>query len=180
MNRTHRALATAGLVVLLASGAAACGDDDGDDATTDTTATATETTAAVEEETTTTEAAAELVIDDVWARTSPMMATNGAAYMQITSPVDDRLLSASVPMTVAMMTQVHETTEADDGSGEMVMQEVEGIDLPAGETVALAPGGYHVMLMELVEPLEVGSEIEITLELEVAGTVTVMAEVRDA
>lgn len=179
MTRTHRILAAAGLVALLAGGAAACGDDD-DDTSSDTTAAAAETTVA-EEETTTTEAAAEeIVIEDVWARTSPMMATTGAAYMQITSPVDDRLLSASVDMSVAMMTQIHETTEADDGSGEMVMQEVEAIELPAGETVALEPGGYHIMLMELAAPLEVGSEIEITLELEVAGTVTVTAEVRDA
>lgn len=180
MTRTHRTLAAVAIAALLLGGAAACGDDDdeGDAAST----TAADVTTSTVEETTTTEAGSteEISIEDAWARTSPMMATNGAAYMDITSPVDDRLLAASVDMSVAMMTQVHETSESDDGSGEMVMQEVDGIDLPAGETVSLAPGGYHVMLMELAEPLEVGTTIEITLEFEVAGSVTVTAEVRDA
>ncbi|QGG95880.1 copper chaperone PCu(A)C [Actinomarinicola tropica] len=176
--RTHRALVALGIAALIA-GAAACGDDDDD------TTSSSETTAAVAEETTTTDAegeepGGEVTVEDAWARTSPMMAANGAAYMRITSPVDDRLVAASVSPDVAMTTEVHETSMSDDGSGEMMMQEVDGIDLPAGETVALEPGGYHVMLMGLTEPLEVGGEIEITLELESGGTVTVTAEVRDA
>ena len=51
-----------------------------------------------------------------------------------------------------------------DGEMPMMMQEMDsGLPLPAGETVSLEPGSYHVMLLELVEPLETGDEFEVTL-----------------
>lgn len=61
----------------------------------------------------------------------------------------------------------------------MTMQPVSAIDVPAGETVVLEPGGYHVMLLELVEPLEEGQTFDLTLVFEEAGEVTVPVEVRD-
>jgi len=67
-----------------------------------------------------------------------------------------------------------------EGMQGMTMQEVEGIDVPAGETVALEPGGFHVMMIDLAEPLVAGETIELTLTFEFAGERTVMAEVRDA
>jgi copper(I)-binding protein len=67
----------------------------------------------------------------------------------------------------------------ENGGESMTMQPVDSIELPAGETVALEPGGYHVMLLDLVEPLEVGQEIELTLSFQVAGDRTVTAEVRE-
>jgi copper(I)-binding protein len=67
-----------------------------------------------------------------------------------------------------------------DDMGTMTMQEVESIELPAGETVELKPGGFHIMLLDLVEPLEVGDEIEVTLTFESGATQTVVAEVREA
>lgn len=179
MTRTHRTLAALGIVALLV-GASACGDDDDSSSSDASTSAAETTTSEASDDTGTDEPAGEVDVEDAWARTSPMMATNGAAYMRITSPIDDRLVAASVSADVAMTAEVHETSMSDDGSGEMVMQEVDGIDLPAGEEVVLEPGGYHVMLMGLAEPLEVGGEIEITLELESGATVTVVAEVRDA
>ncbi len=63
--------------------------------------------------------------------------------------------------------------------GMMTMREVDRIPVPAGETVALKPGGYHVMLMELATPLEVGQTIEVTLTFEHQGTMVIEAEVRD-
>jgi len=60
------------------------------------------------------------------------------------------------------------------------MQEVEEVALPAGETVSLKPGGYHVMLMSLKSPLETGSSIEITLTLKSGATIKVQAEVRES
>lgn len=62
----------------------------------------------------------------------------------------------------------------------MSMRPVEKIPVPAGETVNLQPGGYHIMLMDLAAPLEVGSTIEVTLTFENAGDVKVEAEVRDS
>lgn len=70
------------------------------------------------------------------------------------------------------------TTMGGDMGGEMTMQEVDQIDLPAGEVVSLAPGGYHVMLLDLVTGLAEGDEIEVTLTFEKAGEITVTAPVR--
>ena len=143
----------------------ACSDDD----TSSTTTTAAETT------TTSAEAA---TVANAWARTSPMSAEMGAAYFDITSPIDDALTDVSVDMSVAMMVQIHETTMKDDGT--MGMQEVDEVALPAGETVSLKPGGYHVMLMNLKAPLETGSTVTLTLTLKSGATLTVDAEVREA
>lgn len=63
--------------------------------------------------------------------------------------------------------------------GAMVMQEVDRIDIPAGESVELKPGGYHVMLLELAAPLEVGSTFTVTLTFENAGERDVTVEVRE-
>jgi len=74
--------------------------------------------------------------------------------------------------------------EMDDDSDmggmdpQMRMQELtDGLPLPAGETVTLQPGGYHVMLLDIAEPLEVGDEIELTLDFEDADDVTITVEV---
>lgn len=212
-TKTKAAAIAFGITLLTAVG---CGSSAGEDSSADTTTVTTEAEAP-----TTTAAPAELSIEDPWARTSPMAVTLGAAYMEITSPVDDRLISASAPQTIAKTTEVHETvavdssTDAgdmgetttepmmatttaamgettvaggsDDGGmdeggmgGEMEMREVESIELPAGEMVALKPGGYHVMLIDLVAPLEAGQTFELTLSFEVAGERTVTVTVRDA
>ena len=127
---------------------------------------------------TTTTAVVDVTIANAWARTSPMSAEMGAAYFDITSPIDDALVKAEVDMSVAMMAQIHETTMKDDGT--MGMQEVDEVSLPAGETVSFKPGGYHVMLMNLKAPLETGSTVTLTLELKSGATVTVDAEVRES
>lgn len=66
------------------------------------------------------------------------------------------------------------------GGGMMQMRPVDRIEVPAGGTVALAPGGLHVMLLDVPGTLEVGSTFEVTLTFEQAGTVNVTAEVREA
>jgi copper(I)-binding protein len=71
------------------------------------------------------------------------------------------------------------STTTVTGGGMMTMSPVEEIPVPAGETVSLAPGGYHIMLLDLVAPLEMGSTIEIILTFENAGEMVVEAEVRD-
>jgi periplasmic copper chaperone A len=66
----------------------------------------------------------------------------------------------------------------DDGAM-MSMREVPEIALPAGATVELAPGGLHIMLIDLVEDLSPGDTFELTLEFEQTDSVTVTAEVRE-
>ena len=64
--------------------------------------------------------------------------------------------------------------------GMMTMSEVDEIEIPAGDTVKLEPGGYHIMLMELVEQLSAGDEIELTLDFHESGEQTVTFEIRSA
>jgi copper(I)-binding protein len=114
-------------------------------------------------------------VSDAWVR-PPMGADRPAAgYLTITGgSAADALIGASSP--ISMDVQVHETTQSADGMG---MQEVERIEIAAGATVMLEPGGYHIMFM-LPDPegLTVGGTVEITLTFEHAGDVVVSAEVQ--
>jgi copper(I)-binding protein len=65
------------------------------------------------------------------------------------------------------------------GDGEMGMRPVEFVDLPAGVAVELKPGGYHIMFIDLVKPLEVGTTISLTLVFEKAGEVVIDVPVLD-
>lgn len=120
-------------------------------------------------------AAAAPTISDPWVR-PPMAADRPAAgYLTIVGgDTADALIAASSPVSGSI--EIHETTA--DASGMTAMHPVERIDIAAGATVRLEPGGYHLMLMELVEPVEVGDTVEITLTFETAGEVVVQAAVR--
>jgi copper(I)-binding protein len=109
-------------------------------------------------------------VSDAWAR-SPMQDV-GAVYFTVRNgaEVEDRLIGASSP--VAGRAEVHETVERE---GEMVMQPVEAVPIPPGEEMRFEPGGYHVMLFDLTEPLEVGSTITVVLEFERAGRISIEA-----
>jgi copper(I)-binding protein len=100
---------------------------------------------------------------------------NSAAYMSIknTSAEADILLKATCD--AAMMVQVMETKIE---GGIMSMAEVPGIDLPAGGTVELKSGSYHIMLMNLKQELKEGTSISITLEFAKAGKVTLEVPVK--
>lgn len=97
-----------------------------------------------------------------------------AAYMTITNTgAADTLVKAACD--AAMMAQVMETTMTNDI---MSMGEIPGIDLPSGAAVELKPGGYHIMLMELSQPLVDGTTITITLEFEKAGKMTIEVPIK--
>ena len=134
-----------------------------------------------------------ITIEGQWARTSPAMASMGAAYMDITSSEGDQLVGVSVPASIAARAEIHEMVPADvpmddsmdesmdDGEmdmGAMVMQQIMALDLPAGETVNLEPGGYHVMLIDLAEPLAEGDTFNVTLDFAEADDLTVEVVVR--
>ena len=128
-------------------------------------------------------------ITKVWARTSPMETSLGAVYMNISSKDGDELIDVSVDPSIAAMAQIHEmvmaTTDtsmsmtSDAPTDEMVMQEVDSVVIEAGGSVDLMPGGYHIMLMEIAAPLELGAKFDVTLTFATAGKITVVAEVRD-
>jgi copper(I)-binding protein len=176
----HRALTLLPVAALLV---AACGSDDSNDAG---------------------DVADGISVEQAWARTSPAGVTAGAVYFDITATDDDTLAAASVPSSIAAEAQIHEVIPAetsghemsDDMSGEdhedmdmdmgdgemaMVMQLMtDGLPLPAGETVSLAPGGYHVMLLDLAEPLEAGDQFDVTLDFANADDQTISVTVGDA
>ena len=96
---------------------------------------------------------------------------SSAAYLSITNHGQraDRLVY--VTSNLARKTELHKM-EMDNGV--MKMRQVEGgIDLPAGKTIHLAPGGFHVMLVGLIAPLTANSMFEITLVFQNAGKKTV-------
>lgn len=186
IRRSATVLAALSLGVAALSG---CSSDDD--------ATDTSTTVASAQDTTTTAATdGELTMTGAWARTSPMMASNGAIYMEITNATDadDALLSVSVDPSIAATAELHETRAAggDMGGGDMggdmgssttapmmEMAEIDRLDIAAGEAVSLQPGGYHIMLMNLAAPLTEGQELVVTLTFENAGDIEVTAVVGD-
>ena len=114
----------------------------------------------------------DLTIDHPWTRATPPKARAGGAYMMIMNAGDaeDRLIGGSSP--VAERIEIHEMAVENDV---MRMREVEGgIAVPAGGSVELKPGGYHVMLMGLKEQLEEGQDIPLTLEFKDAGLIDVV------
>ena len=120
--------------------------------------------------------AANVSVTDAWARaTMPGQKVSGA-YMQIQSDADARLLGASSPAVPRV--EVHEMKMDGDV---MRMREVKAIDLPKGKTVSLEPGGFHIMLMNLPQPIAAGDVIPLILTVESGGkqqTIEVKAEAR--
>ena len=82
----------------------------------------------------------------------------------------------SVSTDAAGKASLHQTTT--DNSGMTGMQSMDGIKIPAGKTVVLEPGGYHVMLEGLTADLAAGSQVRLLLTFEQAGPLYVPAEVR--
>jgi copper(I)-binding protein len=119
--------------------------------------------------------AGDLVISQAWSRATPNGAKVGGSYLTIenkgTAP--DKLIGAS--SDVAASIQVHEMSMTD---GTMKMRPIEGgLTIDPGKTVKLAPGGYHLMMMDLKNPLKQGDKLAITLEFEKAGKVPVSFDV---
>jgi copper(I)-binding protein len=102
--------------------------------------------------------------------------STGAAYLTIqnTGAEADRLTGAETD--VAQVVEIHEVKDVD---GVMQMSPLkDGLEIPAGETVELKPGGYHIMYAGLKEDLTVGKTYALTLHFEHAGDVEITVEVR--
>lgn len=156
-NRFLTAVCTVSLVASGAVAFAACGSDE--------------------------DAAVGVEVTDPWARATADGATTGAVYVTLKSEAGDSLVDASVDATIAATVEIHESmvsqthgTGPDDGMA--TMRPVDAVDLPAGTTVSLEPGGYHIMLIGLVEPLRDGETFTITLSFATAGDIAAEVEVR--
>lgn len=111
-----------------------------------------------------------LRIEQPFARATAPSARAGGAYMTIvnSAATADRLLRAE--SSVAARVELHTVIKEGDV---MRMREVPAIDVPANGKATLAPGGFHVMLMELKAPLKAGDTAAITLVFEKAGRIDV-------
>ena len=116
-------------------------------------------------------------VTDPWVRfTVPGQGGTGA-FMGLQAPSGLRLVGVETP--VAKIAEIHSMAMEGDT---MRMRPVASVELPARQAVALAPGGYHLMLMELQQVLAVGQRVDLTLVFEDAAGLrtrrTVSAEVR--
>jgi periplasmic copper chaperone A len=117
----------------------------------------------------------QLRVENAWARATPGGSQIGAAYLTIQSPTVDRLVAASTP--VARKAELH-TMEMSGMV--MKMRPLAGVDIPAGQSVSLVPGGMHIMLLGLKQPLKPGQSFPLTLRFAKAGTRTVNVAVETA
>lgn len=119
----------------------------------------------------------QISVEKAWARASPKMAGAGAVYMTLKNSGGeaDKLVSVETP--AAEIVELHESFM--DENEVMKMRPVEGgvIELPAGSSVSLEPGGLHVMLINLVDPLAVGNSVTLTLNFEKSEAIQVEAPV---
>jgi periplasmic copper chaperone A len=109
-------------------------------------------------------------IDHAWARATPPAAKTGAAYIEIrnTGPDPDRVLAVTTP--VAEKAEVHKTEREGDI---LRMREIFVLEVPGNDKALLQPGGLHIMLTGLKEPLRAGSEFPLTLRFEKAGPIEI-------
>ena len=117
-------------------------------------------------------------VKDAWVRGTVAAQRSTGAFMDITGKRDVRLVGVASP--VANAVELHNMSMKD---GVMRMAPVEGIDIPAGNTVKLAPGGYHVMFMGLKQQMKPGDRVPLTLTFEFADkkreSLELSVEVRD-
>jgi periplasmic copper chaperone A len=106
----------------------------------------------------TTAVQAEVKISDAWARESIPGQDIAAAYMTLKSPEYSKLFYVESPS--AGTVEIHTMTM---DNGVMKMRMLDELELKPNETAALAPGGFHLMLFNLKEPLKAGSQVKFTL-----------------
>lgn len=116
------------------------------------------------------EEAGALSVSGAWARATPGAAKNGAAYFVLKGAKDsaDTLVGGSSPG--AGVVEIH--THIEDG-GVMKMRKLDKLEVEAGATKVFAPGGLHVMLINLTAPLKEGATLPLTLTFAKAGEVKV-------
>jgi copper(I)-binding protein len=118
-----------------------------------------------------------LTVVNVRARPAPLEEGNGAVFLTVLNGLDKAVRLASISGTAAGAIELHETVNEN---GVMKMEpHPEGFEIPAGDTLELAPGGKHVMLLGLTKPLAVGDSFDLTLNFEGSDPITLTVPVVD-
>jgi copper(I)-binding protein len=120
--------------------------------------------------------AGDIAVRDAWSRATPGGAKVGVGYLTIanTGANPDRLVSLT--SDIAEHTELHEMSM--DGAMMKMRQVTDGLAIPAGGSVTLAPNGYHLMFLGLKQPLKEGETVTATLGFEKAGPIAVTFDVR--
>jgi len=115
-------------------------------------------------------------VSDPWVRATPPGAKLSAGFLTVKADAGtpDRLIAVTSPR--AGRVEIHESRM--DGEIMRMRALPDGVAVPAEGQVVLAPGGIHLMLLDLPQPLQTGESIALTLSFEVAGEVSVEAQVR--
>jgi hypothetical protein len=134
--------------------------------------------------------AASFGAEAAWARPTPTGATNGVIYLTVSSDVADELVAAEVPASIAASAELHATMGGDGGGGHshggdggggemMSMGEVDSFPIAPGETLTFAPGGNHIMLIDVAEPLTRDTRFSVTLRFDSGRSLDVPVVVAD-
>ena len=117
-----------------------------------------------------------LRVDHPYARATPPGAKTAAVYFTLDNVgnATDRLLRASTPVAGGVV--LHQMTQKD---GMMVMRAVPSLEVIPGGRLELSPGGYHLMLIDLKQPLKAGEQFPLVMHFERTGTVTATVRVED-
>ncbi|MEQ6916101.1 copper chaperone PCu(A)C [Halomonas aquatica] len=116
-----------------------------------------------------------ITVDDPRVRAVPPGSTTTAAFMTLSNPGETDLALVGGRSPLAVTLELHNHVMVD---GVMQMRRVEAIPLPAGETVHLAPGGWHLMMFDLAAVPVEGERVELTLTLDNGERLVVEAPVR--
>ncbi|MEO8598374.1 MAG: copper chaperone PCu(A)C [bacterium] len=108
-----------------------------------------------------TAALAQVEVKDPWVRATVQQQKTTGAFMQLTAKQDARLIEVRSPAANAV--EIHQMSM---NNNIMKMRAVSGLDLPAGKTVDLKPGGYHIMLINLKQQVKEGDLVPVTLVVE--------------
>jgi len=102
-------------------------------------------------------------VDNAWLRAGPPNANMLAAYATLTNESDQGITLVGADSDAFGMTEIHRTIEVD---GVFKMREQKALPMAAGESLTMAPGGLHIMLMMPKQAIEVGQTVEISLKYE--------------
>ncbi|MFN3338673.1 MAG: copper chaperone PCu(A)C [Dietzia sp.] len=162
--RSHtRAAFAAATALTLALTMAACASDDSPEAT------------GTPDQTTSAETTGVVILDDGWAKATGT--DMSGVFGTIRNPGDDDVHLTGVSGELGGRTELHETVPG--GSGMMMQEKEDGFLVPAGGELILAPGGDHIMLMELDEPITTGQQITLTLAFSDGAEQAVTVSARD-
>lgn len=122
----------------------------------------------------------ELEVKEVWGRSSPMAAQNGAFYMQIVNNTSEDEQLLEVRTDVCQTVELHETYMKENDVMGMRPVATGVIEIPADETTELKTGGLHVMCLGKTAEFNVGDAYELTIVFASAGEIEMTADIRES